>query len=88
MLKVLQRKKNYVKPKSNKNKTNYWKFALTDTSNNVINIKIRAARQIYRSNNNMEIYNISLSNVHNILNHIYSKAKMHLKYISHLDMSS
>jgi len=48
MLKVVHRKKHYVKPKTNKNKTNYWKFALTNTLNNVINNKIRAARQIYR----------------------------------------
>jgi len=76
MLKVVHCKKNYVKPKNNKNITNYWKFALTDTANNVINNNIRAARQIYKSNNNIEIYNISsLANVHNILNNIYTKAK-------------
>jgi len=75
MLKVVHRKKHYVKPKFN-NKNTYWKFALTDTSNNIINTKIKSARQIYRSNNNMEIYNMSsLPNVYNILNNIYSKAK-------------
>jgi len=76
MLKVLQRKKHYVKPKIINNETNYWKFALTDTANYVINDKIKAARQIHRSNNNMDIYNISsLSNAHNILNNILSEAK-------------
>jgi len=48
MLKVVHRKKHYVKPKTNKNETKYWKFALTDTAYNVINDKIRDARQIYR----------------------------------------
>jgi len=80
MLKVLQRKKNYIKPKTNKNKTSYWKLALTDTSNRLINTKINEAKRLYRSNNNMDIYNISsLANVHNKLNNIYSKAKTAFK---------
>jgi len=80
MFKVLQRKKNYDKPKNNKNKTSYWKFASTDTLNKQINNKINEARLLYRSNNNMDIYNISsLSNVYNILNNIYNKAKTAFK---------
>jgi len=76
MSKVVHRKKHYIKPKINKNKNNYWKFALTDTANNVINNKIKSARQIYKSNNNMDIYNISsLKNVYNILNNIYNESK-------------
>jgi len=67
MLKVLQRKKHYVKPKNNKNKTSYWKFALTDTLNKQINNKINESRLLYKSNQNMDIYNISsLLNVYKI----------------------
>jgi len=35
MLKLLNQKKNYIKPKKNNplSKIRYWKFALTDTSN-------------------------------------------------------
>jgi len=80
MLKLLQRKKHYLKPKSNKNKTNYWKFELTDTSNKIINAKINESRRLYKSTNNMQIYNISsLSNVHSILNNIFNKAKSSYK---------
>jgi len=80
MFKVLQRKKHYVKPKNNKNKTNYWKFALTDTLNKQINNKINESRLLYKSNHNMDIYNItSLSNVYKILNNIYNKAKSAFK---------
>jgi len=80
MLKLLQRKKHYPKPKSNKNKTNYWKFALTNTSNKIINTKTNEARRLYKSTSNMQIYNISsLSNVHSILNNIYNKAKSSYK---------
>jgi len=80
MLKVLHRKKHYVKPKTNQNKTSYWKFALTDTLNKQINIKINEWRLLYKSNHNMDIYNItSLSNVFKILNNIYNKAKSAFK---------
>jgi len=80
MLKVLQRKKNYPKAKSNKNKTNYWRLALTDTSNRINNNKINEARRLCRSNNNIDIYNISsLGNVHTILTNIYNKAKSAFK---------
>jgi len=81
MFKVLQRKKHYVKPKSKKNKTNYWKFALTDSLNKQINNKINESRLLYKSNHNMDIYNISsLSNVYKILNNIYIKAKSAMIY--------
>jgi len=50
MFKLLHRKKNYPKPKNNKNKTKYWKFALTDTSNKLINKKINESRRLYKSN--------------------------------------
>jgi len=80
VFRVIQRKKHYVKPKNNKNKTNYWKFALTDSLNKQINHKINESRLLYRSNHNMDIYNISsLSNVYNILNNMYNKAKSAFK---------
>jgi len=80
VFKVLQRKKHYVKPKNNKNKTNYWQFALTDSLNKQINNKINESRLLYKPNYNMDIYNISsLSNVYNILNNIYNKAKSAFK---------
>jgi len=80
MFKVLQRKKHYVKPKTNKNITSYWKFALTDTLNKQINNKINESRLLYKSNHDMDIYNItSLSNVYRILNNIYNKAKSAFK---------
>jgi len=71
MFKVLQRKKHYVKPLNNKNKSSYWKFALIDTLNKQINNKINESRLLYKSTHNMDIYNISsLSNVYKILNNI------------------
>jgi len=80
MFKVLQRKKHYVKAKNNINKTNYCKFSSTDTLNKQINNKINESRLLYRSNNNMDIYNISsLSNVYKVSKNIYNRAKTAFK---------
>jgi len=80
MFKVLRHEKHYVKPKNNKNKTNYWKFSITDTLNKQINNKINESRLLYKSNHNMDIYNISsLSNVYKILSNIYNEAKSAFK---------
>jgi len=85
MFKLLNRKKNYSKPKKNNSlsKIRYWRFALTNTSNRKINEKINESRHRYKSTTSMKIYNISsLSSVHNILKNIYNKSDS--SYIIHL----
>jgi len=87
MFKLLNRKKNYCKPKQNNplSKVKYWKFALTDTGHRKINEKINESRHKYKSTTGMKIYNItSLSSVHNILTNIYNNShesyKIHISF--------